>query len=130
MLAALERLAERGLGGGGEPDQFDGSDPKKLRGFLLQCTLNFHAKPRSFRDGSRKVNYVLSFLKGIALDYFEPYLTDDPANEPEWASDFTAFTEELYINFGPYDQVADAEIELGNLVMKDSHKATRFFVDF
>jgi hypothetical protein len=76
------------------------------------------------------VNYVLSFLTGTALDYFEPYLADDPANEPEWASDFTAFTEELYLNFGPYDQVADAEIELENLVMKDNHKATRFFVDF
>ena len=34
------------------------------------------------------------------------------------------------INFGPYDQVANAEIELEQLVMKDNHKATKFFIDF
>ena len=33
------------------------------------------------------------------------------------------------INFGLYDQVADAEVELEQLVMKDNHKATKFFVD-
>jgi hypothetical protein len=40
------------------------------------------------------------------------------------------FTEELYIYFGPYDQQAEAEIELEELVMKDNHKATKFFVEF
>ncbi|KAF8489485.1 hypothetical protein JB92DRAFT_2549672, partial [Gautieria morchelliformis] len=88
--------------------------------FLLQCTLNFHANPQAFHDGSTKVNYVLSFLKGTALDYFNHYLADHPADEPAWASDYMAFTEELYLNFGPYNQVADAEIELENLVMKDN----------
>jgi hypothetical protein len=72
----------------------------------------------------------LSFLKDTALDYFEPYLVDDPADEPIWASDYSAFTDELYLYFGPYDQVADVKVELENLVMKDNHKATRFFVEF
>jgi hypothetical protein len=76
------------------------------------------------------VNYALSFLKEPALEYFEPYLVDDAADEPLWVSDYTAFTEELYTYFGPYDQVTDAEVELENLVMKDNHKATRFFVEF
>jgi hypothetical protein len=58
LLAPLERLADNGLGGGAErhgsraklrePDPFDGKDLKKLRGFLLQCTLNFHARPQEF----------------------------------------------------------------------------------
>jgi hypothetical protein len=48
------------------------------------------------------VNYVLYFLKGIALDYFDPCLADDPADEPIWASDYSIFTEELYLNFGSY----------------------------
>ena len=34
------------------------------------------------------------------------------------------------INFCPYDQVADAEVELEQLVKKDNHKATKFFVNF
>jgi hypothetical protein len=76
------------------------------------------------------VNYVLSFLKETALDYFEPYLVDDPADEPIWASDYSGFTEELYLNFGPYDQVTDAKVEHENMVMKDNHKVTRFFVNF
>jgi Reverse transcriptase (RNA-dependent DNA polymerase) len=32
--------------------------------------------------------------------------------------------------FGPYDQQAKAEIELKQLVMKDNHKPTKFFVTF
>ena len=65
-----------------DPDTFDGSDLKKLRGFLLQCKLNFRSKPKSFQTDQSKVNYSLSFLKGTALDYFEPYLADDPVIEP------------------------------------------------
>jgi hypothetical protein len=146
----LERLTDNGLDGGAErqgsqaklrePDPFDGKNPKKLRGFLLQCMLNFRARPQDFRHDSMKVNYALSFLKepaldyfkepaldyfkDPALDYFEPYLVDDPADELLWVTDYTAFTEELYLYFSPYNQVADAKVELENLVMKDNHKAT------
>jgi hypothetical protein len=139
ILTALERLAENAAGGNRpmtskaklrDPDPFDGRDPKKLRGFLLQCKLNFRARPEYFRDDSAKVLYLLSFLKEPALEYFEPFLVDDTLNEPAWLTDFEILTEELYIYFGPYDQQADAEIELEQLVMKDSHKATKFFIDF
>jgi uncharacterized protein YuzE len=99
--------------------------------FLLQCKLNFQAKPEYFRDDTAKVTYVLSFLKEPALNYLDPFLVDDPVNEPAWLMNFEYFTEEeeLYIYFGPYDQQAEAEIELEQLVMKDNHKATKFFVD-
>jgi hypothetical protein len=69
-------------------------------------------------------------LKDTVLDYFEPFLIDDPANKPAWLTNFELFTEELYIYFGPYDQQAEAEIELEQLVMKDNHKATKFFINF
>jgi hypothetical protein len=90
LLAALERLAENAGGNGPatskaklrDPDPFDGKDPKKLRGFLLQCKLNFRAKPEYFRDDTAKVTYVLSFLKEPALDYFEPLLVDNLATSP------------------------------------------------
>ena len=52
-----------------DPDMFDSSDSKKLRGFLLQCKLNFWSKPKSFQTEQSKVNYSLSFLKGTALNY-------------------------------------------------------------
>ena len=53
-----------------DPDPFDGADPKKLRGFLLECKLNFQAWPKAFQTENAKVNYAMSFLKGMALDYF------------------------------------------------------------
>ena len=40
------------------------------------------------------------------------------------------FIKELLINFSPYDTLADAKAELNALIMKDSHKAMRFFIDF
>ena len=50
-----------------EADPFDSSDPKKLRSFL-QCKLNFRDCKDLFWDETTKVNYVLSYLKGSALD--------------------------------------------------------------
>ena len=71
----------------------------------------------------------MSFLKGTALDYFEPFL-DTPDDKPAWLEDNDLFVKELLINFSLYDALADAEAELNVLIMKDSHKATRFFVNF
>ena len=73
--------------------------------------------------------YAMSFLKGMALDYFEPFL-DTPDNEPAWLKDYKLFVKELLISFSLYDALVDAEVELDMLIMKDSHKATRFFIDF
>ena len=50
--------------------------------------------------------------------------------EPAWLKDYKLFVEELLINFSPYDTLADDEAELDALIMKDNHKATRFFIDF
>ena len=88
-----------------DPNTFDGSDSKKLRGFLLQCKLNFWSKPKSFQTKQLKVNYSLSFLKGTTLDYFKLYVANDPENEPTWLNDYELFIEELLINFGPYDMM-------------------------
>src|SRR6266481_3427855 len=54
------------------PDPFDGSDTWKLRTFILQCKLNFHDRSDLFQDDTMKVNYMLSYLKGTALDCFKP----------------------------------------------------------
>ena len=57
-----------------EPDPFNGSNPKKLHTFLLQCKLNFRDCKDLFQDETTKVNYVLSYLKGSALYCFEARL--------------------------------------------------------
>ena len=111
-----------------EPDPFDGSDPKKLRTFLLQCKLNFRDRKDLFKDETTKVNYVLSYLKGSALDCFEPGLLDPI--EPAWCSDFDLFSEELEANFGTFDPIGEAEAELEGLHMQENHQATKYFIKF
>src|SRR5882724_6000175 len=111
-----------------EPDPFNGSDSRKLRTFILQCKLNFQDHPDMFKSDTAKVNYMLSFLKGCALDCFEPALLDP--NEPIWLSDLTLFIEELETNFGTYDPIGEAEAELEAFRMHDSHQATKYFIKF
>ena len=69
----------------------------------------------------------MSFLKGTALDYFEPF-PDNLDDEPAWLKDYKLFVKELLINFGPYDTLVDAKAELNALLMKDNHNATKFFI--
>ena len=71
---------------------------------------------------------MVCFLRGTALDYFEPSLSAEC--ESAWLSDFLLFQSELETHFSPYDTFGDAETELEQLVMKDNHKAVRFFVEF
>jgi hypothetical protein len=114
-----------------EPDTFDGSDSRKLQPFLLQCHLNFRDRPDAFSSGSAKVTYALSYLKGTALDWFEPALLGaDLIDEPIWLSDYKEFVSELKVNFGPYDPEGEAETKLENLRMRDGQRITKYFVEF
>src|SRR6266481_1070424 len=100
-----------------DPDLFDGSDTWKLRTFILQCKLNFRDCSDLFQDDTMKVNDMLSYLKGTALDCFEPALLETP--EPTWLSDLALFLEELEANFSSYDPVSEAEAELEGLCMQE-----------
>ncbi|KAG6327194.1 hypothetical protein ID866_11895 [Astraeus odoratus] len=114
-----------------EPDTFDGTDLKKLREFLVQCELNFHDRPQAFCLDSRKVSFALSFLKGIALAWFEPDLLNAiPGTEPTWADNYSEFVIKLTTNFGPHDPVGDAEHQLDNLLMKDGSQINKYIVEF
>ncbi|KIO07414.1 hypothetical protein M404DRAFT_23924 [Pisolithus tinctorius Marx 270] len=61
-----------------EPDTLDGTDPKKLCAFLIQCELNFRDQPQAFQSDQAKVTFAQSFLKGMALEWFEPDLLSSP----------------------------------------------------
>ena len=111
-----------------EPDPFDGNDSKQLRVFLVQCRLCFQAKPSTFHSDSAKVNFALSYLKGTALEWFEPALFSD--DEPDWLTDFSLFRDELLSNFGPHDAVGDAEDELESLKMRDNQRITKYATQF
>ena len=79
-------------------------------------------------DRDTKVNYALSYLKGIALDCFKPTLLDP--NAPSWLSNFDLFVEELKSNFGSYNPVGEAEAKLEQLCVQENHQAMKYFIKF
>ena len=81
-----------------------------------------------FTDDSAKVTYTLSYLKGTALDWFEPSLTS--RNNVSWLSDYSKFVSELRSHFGPFDPEGEAEAELKNLRMHDNQRITKYLVEF
>jgi len=111
-----------------EPDPFNGSNSHKLCTFILQCKLNFQDHKDIFEDDTDKVNYVLAFLKGTALDCFEPTILDSV--KPLWLSDFDLFVKELEANFRTYDPVGEAEAELKGLCIHENHQAMKYFIKF
>ena len=92
-----------------KPDTFDGSDPHKLCTFLVQCELNFQDCLKAFQTDCMKVVFMQSYLKGIALEWFElDLLNSNPAFHPLWTNDHVVFINDLKANFGPHDPVRDA----------------------
>jgi len=111
-----------------EPDTFDGSDPKKLNNFILLCNLFFRSNS-AYEDDVNKVTFALSYLRGIALEYFEPSLLDSD-EYPDWIDSWSAFIRTLRTQFGPIDPTADAEDSIDHLKMQDNQKIVKYNVEF
>ncbi|KAG6327595.1 hypothetical protein ID866_11494 [Astraeus odoratus] len=93
-----------------EPDTFNGTDSKKLCTFLVQCKLNFQDCPSAFKKDCAKVVFTQSYLKGMALKWFEPDLlsSSNPRSHPLWMYDC------------PHNPVTNAENQLDHLQMKEN----------
>jgi hypothetical protein len=111
-----------------EPDTYDGSDPEKLNSFILLCNLYFRHNP-SYSDDQTKVTFALSYLRGTALEYFEPSILDS-SDISVWSHDWSAFTRTLRTHFGPIDPTADAEDDIDNLKMSENHHIVKYNVKF
>ena len=64
------------------------------------------------------------------LQYFEPAILGEVTPEPVWLTDWDSFRNELEMNFGFFDNAAQAEIELEKIIMKEHHRAARYFIEF
>ncbi|KAG6326829.1 hypothetical protein ID866_12260, partial [Astraeus odoratus] len=115
-----------------KPDTFNGTDPKKLCTFLVQCELNFQDCPRIFHLDHSKVTFAQSYLKGMALEWFKPDLlsSSDQEDHPLWMDDWKEFVIELQSTFSPHNPVADAENQLDHLQMKDGQHINKYVVEF
>ena len=111
-----------------EPDTYDGSDPRKLNNFLLQCNLFFRSSS-VYEDDTARVSFALSYLRGMALDYFEPSIIDSD-EAPIWMDNWSAFVRTLRIQFGPIDPTAEAEESIDNLKMHDNQHILKYNVEF
>ena len=105
-----------------------GPTPVNSNLFLVQCTLNFCNHPDTFTSDSDKVTFVLSYLKGTALDWFKPSLTS--GESPPWLNDYSNFIGELKNNFRPHDPKGEAEADLKNLKMRDNQHIVKYLVNF
>ena len=101
-----------------EPDTFDGSDSRKLSNFVLLCNL-YLCSSNAYDDDSAKVNFALSYLRGTALDYFEPTLTES-IETPNWLKDWPGFVRILKLQFRPIDPTGDAASRIDHLKMQDN----------
>jgi len=59
------------------PDTFSGAEPDKLNNFLFQCWLYFHANPAQFDIDIAKINFTITYLTGVAQDWFEVGLNQE-----------------------------------------------------
>ena len=111
-----------------EPDTFDGSDSRKLNNFIILCSLYFRSNP-AYEDDAAKVNFALSYLRGTALEYFEPEIIDSD-NIPSWIDDWEDFVKTLRTQFGPIDPTGDAESGIDHLKMNDNQRIIKYNVEF
>src|ERR1700721_3281810 len=111
------------------PEPFTGKDPKKLKAFIFQFQLYFQ-NYTDFEDDSKKVTFGPSYLRDLAQEWFEPGISGLTKEPLEWLDDWEAFVDELRTNFGPYDEIGDAESELTNLRIKDNQRISDYLVKF
>jgi len=113
------------------PDIFDGSDPYKLNHFLFQCRLFFCANPSQFSTDEEKINFALTYLSGVAQDWFEVALQqEDLSYTQPWLSTWHLFVDKLRVHFGLSDPVGDAANLIDNLRMKPRDKIATYNVEF
>ena len=113
------------------PDTFSSTEPDKLNNFLFQCHLYFHANPAQFDMDIAKINFAMTYLTGVAQDWFEVGLNqEDQGILQDWLSNWNLFVDELHWHFGLSDPVGEAVNMLDILCMKPGDKISTYNVDF
>ena len=59
-----------------EPDLFSEGSPNKLWAFIFQYQIYFCACEGEFQEDTKKIFFAISYLRGVALDYFEPFINE------------------------------------------------------
>lgn len=59
-----------------EPDTFSGESSEELWVFIFQCQIYFWACEGEFSEDTEKIFFIISYLRDIALDYFELFINE------------------------------------------------------
>ena len=112
------------------PNTFSGTEPNKLNNCLFQCRLYFHANPVQFDTDIAKINFAMTYLTGVAQNWFEVSLNqEDQSILQDWLSDWNLFVDKLCRHFGLSDPVGEAANMLDNLRMKPGNKISTYNMD-
>jgi len=113
------------------PDTFIGTNSNKLNNFLFQCRLYFHTNLVQFDIDIAKINFVMTYLTGVAQDWFEVDLNqEDQGILQDWLSNWNLFVDKLCWHFGLSDSIGEAANMLNNLYMRPGNKISTYNVDF
>ena len=99
--------------------------------FVFQCQIYFRACEGEFTDDADKVFFAISYLQGIALDYFEPFINEpDPYHNLDFLEDWSAFVQKLSNIFGSYSPEDDDEDAIVFTPFPNDSKAVDYFIRF
>ena len=114
-----------------EPDPFSGGGPDELRAFLFQCQIYFRASEGEFTKDSEKIFFAISYLRSIALDYFEPFIIElDPLQSLDFLEDWSAFVQHLSNVFGSYSPEDNNEDAIITIPFPHDGRAANYFIRF
>ena len=117
------------------PEPFDGSRGK-LRAFFSQIELSFRFNVDRFLTNKHKVLFASTYLKGLAFEWFNSFLTDFLNNEPdkrdndtiEVTQNYSNFKNKLRQIFGNFDKEHLAERRMQSL--RQTRSATNYASKF
>ena len=87
--------------------------------FIASCIIVFDNKPQKFQCEQQQVSYAASYLSGIALIWWQPFLTQVP--ELAIWSDWHIFVKELNQLFGQGNIIQVSEQAICKLKMLNTH---------
>lgn len=114
-----------------EPDPFSRGSPDELHAFIFQCQIYFHACEGEFSEDTDKIFFAISYLRGVVLDYFEPFINKpDLYQNFDFLEDWSAFIQKPSNVFGFYSPEDNNEDTIMVIPFPNNGKAVNYFIQF